>query len=469
MVRDETQAPQRSGYGEYVSVMATVLIGCAGIAAYLAIYFLVLFLVRRSRDHLFFGLSCVGLFGVAVGNGALTLGTPALSSVTFVGATFGIAAFSHFVAVRIADDKHLRIVTMVLVACAVVMHLSPRADPRAHIIFFHAPAYVGGFLSWPGVIAVAITSALALRASALLYLRSSHPLGAGIGVAFVCLAIATANDVALRAGVVRSYYLVEITVLGLLSLVGYSLIDEFNSMQDELAARNAELAERVLAIADARQRLLRKEQLAAIGELSGVIAHAVRNPLAIIKNSVSGSRRAPEPPEILLDIMDEEISRLARLAEELLEYVRPLSRRPRSVSLNDIVSRAMERVSEEAPREVVVEGTDHLVSVDPDLVAQAVARLLENAFVAAGANGTVTVRSSKADDIVELSVSDSGAGFSEEGLARAKHPFFTTRATGTGLGLAFVERVAEVHGGSLTVANREEGGATATLRWSAGA
>ena len=113
-----------------------------------------------------------------------------------------------------------------------------------------------------------------------------------------------------------------------------TLLARFADLRSQLEARAGELKDRARALARsyeelraAQDELVRKEQLAAVGELSAVVAHEVRNPLAIISNAVATLRRsgvAEEDRATLLGILDEETTRLNRLVGDLLRYARPI-------------------------------------------------------------------------------------------------------------------------------------------------
>ena len=109
------------------------------------------------------------------------------------------------------------------------------------------------------------------------------------------------------------------------------------------------------------------------------------------------------------------------------------------------------------------------LAVDGDLVCQVLVGLLSNAAQASAPGGAVTVRAAAVGDGVELSVSDEGPGIAPELRDRVFEPFFTTRADGTGLGLAVARQIVEAHGGHIDVGERAGGGARFTLRLPAAA
>jgi signal transduction histidine kinase len=225
-----------------------------------------------------------------------------------------------------------------------------------------------------------------------------------------------------------------------------------------------------------QERLVRKEQLAAVGELSAVIAHEVRNPLAIIKNAVSGLRReglAAQDRRTLLDILDEETDRLNRLVHDLLAYARPVVPRGRSLPVRELLRRSVERarggVTHDEVVHVVYELCDELDSVygDPELLRHALVNVMENAMQAMSGGGTLTIRTEPAvfrsRTALALSFIDTGEGMDTLVRAKARDPFFTTRPSGTGLGLAIVERVVRNHGGEVSIDSRHGEGTTITF------
>lgn len=234
---------------------------------------------------------------------------------------------------------------------------------------------------------------------------------------------------------------------------------------DELRRSNAELSV-------VQDELVRKQQLAAVGELAAAIAHEVRNPLAVIVNAVSGLRRdsvKTSDRDMLLDIVDEETARLNRLVTDLLRFARPVRVNRSQVSLVELCSRARSVVGDE--REVEFDIPDdpaiQNVWVDPGLFRLVFDNLLENACQAMkdSAPVRVVVEADGLDGIpmVRIDVIDSGHGMETEVLERAKDPFFTTRPSGTGLGLPIVQRIMTAHGGELRLSSEQGKGTTASL------
>lgn len=235
----------------------------------------------------------------------------------------------------------------------------------------------------------------------------------------------------------------------------------------ELKKRSAELGRSYEELRAAQAEMVRKEQLAAVGELSAVIAHEVRNPLAIITNAVATLRRdglVEEDRQTLLGILDEEAFRLNRLVGDLLVYTRPVRCNRQAVSAREIVDRALALTQGKTDLRVklVEHEPNKPVQADPMLLRQVFENIVNNAVQAMPSGGslTVTVKSHVENDVpgVEVSFVDTGEGMDTAVRDRAFDPFFTTRAAGTGLGLAIVARIVNAHGGRLQIISDEGAG-----------
>jgi signal transduction histidine kinase len=227
------------------------------------------------------------------------------------------------------------------------------------------------------------------------------------------------------------------------------------------------------ALAKAQADLVTHERLAALGELSAVIAHEVRNPVAIIFNSLAELRRADAPAAtMLLDIVAEETSRLNRIVRDLLDFVRPYDAHPRAVAIESVVHGSVDaarRAGPDASAQIVISiaTPSREICVDETMLQQALLNLIVNALQATPVDKRVSVSASVlVEDGVETlrcEVADEGVGIDDAEAARIFQPFFTTKPTGTGLGLALVRRLTDALGGTIVASNREGGGAVFTL------
>ncbi|MDH5492442.1 MAG: ATP-binding protein, partial [Myxococcales bacterium] len=280
---------------------------------------------------------------------------------------------------------------------------------------------------------------------------------------FMTIALITdTHDVLLRLGLISSTYVMDhLSVLGI-ALMSHLLMKRFLSARRQLRERTEELQERLAALERMRDRLVHQEQLAAVGELSAVIAHEVRNPISIIKNALASLRRQQLPRvdrATLLDILEDETNRLNRLVRDLLAYARPVTPRTEEISLPDLLSQLADRASamSEVGIEVQVEIDEAPPAVfgDPDLLLHALSNITDNAVQAMPEGGTLTIRAlpSTVEDglAARIVITDSGEGMDTLVRSRAQAPFFTTRASGTGLGLAIVERIVGNHGGRVEI------------------
>lgn len=273
------------------------------------------------------------------------------------------------------------------------------------------------------------------------------------------------HDSLAGAGVLHGPYILEFALLAIVFSVGASLTTRFVA-----SARALESSSRSLALA--QEELVKRERLAALGELGAMVAHEVRNPLGVVFNALSGLRKAgPEGKDHdeLLRIAQEEAERIRGIISALLEFARPRPILLAPASMGDVVKGAVEAArralesSDDAVTVVIGEGAD-AVMCDEQLVRQAVINLVTNALQAPARHGPVRVmvdRSPRGESVIR--VIDDGEGIAPDMRERIFTPFYSTRATGTGLGLAVVLRTAEVHGGNVELSATPGGGATFTM------
>jgi signal transduction histidine kinase len=227
-----------------------------------------------------------------------------------------------------------------------------------------------------------------------------------------------------------------------------------------LALENAELYARVIAanadLGREQEKNIRKSRLEALGELSAVIAHEVRNPLGVIFNSLGSLRRlvgTAGDARMLLDIVGEEADRLNRIVGDLLDFARHSPPLLAPDQLEQVVEEAVSVALAQPPPglEVVRRLGAALpeVALDAGQIRQAVLNLVVNAVQAMPHGGRLTIRTLLEGSTAVVEVEDTGPGIPEEVRTRIFEPFFTTKAIGTGLGLPVVRRIVEGHGGEL--------------------
>jgi two-component system NtrC family sensor kinase len=213
-------------------------------------------------------------------------------------------------------------------------------------------------------------------------------------------------------------------------------------------------------------RLVETEKLAGIGRLAAGVAHEINNPLGVILGYVRVLlRRADGALAEDLRIIEDEARRCQQIVEGLLALSHSIRLTPSSVDLRELCDEVAIRLQESVQRpagSLRVEGVA-VVEGDAQRLRQVVFNLLKNALEAAP-QGTVEVRIAEDALGVAVSVTDSGPGIRPEDRARLFEPFFTTRPSGTGLGLAVSQAIARAHGGRIEVDAPPAGGARFTLR-----
>ncbi len=219
----------------------------------------------------------------------------------------------------------------------------------------------------------------------------------------------------------------------------------------------------------------RAERLSTFGQLAGTIGHELRNPLGVIESSVyilRGRVGSDERTLKHLDRIGDQVTISNRIINTLLDLIRdrPLDRG--RIALEGVLATAREAVT--VPEGVTLEvvGLDGLPELEGDAaqLRQAFLNLLENAVQAVGATGTVRVTGAREGTTAVVRVEDSGPGIAAAVRARLFEPLVTTRAGGIGLGLAFVRRIVERHGGTVACDARGAlGGARFVVRLPLGA
>ena len=212
-----------------------------------------------------------------------------------------------------------------------------------------------------------------------------------------------------------------------------------------------------------------KDNLAALGELSAGIAHEFKNALA----TISGYAQMIQAEAAAGDVADsaakilEQTRNITHVVTEFLKYARPLEISSETVQLQPIIDRVVIEITEANPSvRLRSEGQFAFVAGDEGLLRQALLNLVRNAAeacVAAPKGGSVLLRgeldASGEGALERITISDNGPGIPPEVLPKLFRPFFTTKASGTGLGLAVVQKIVVQHGGHVEAHNRPEGGA----------
>jgi nitrogen-specific signal transduction histidine kinase len=223
-------------------------------------------------------------------------------------------------------------------------------------------------------------------------------------------------------------------------------------------------------LAALQKQIHTKENLAALGELSAGIAHEFKNALATISGYAQMIRSEALPGTDLHehgDLILRQTRSLTHVVTEFLKFARPLELADEQVALRPMIERIVTEIGEAVPGvPFVTTGEFGEVSGDDALLRQAILNLARNAAEAATDNpagGRVIIRGEidKSGQFQgqRISITDNGPGIPAEALSKIFMPFYTTKANGTGLGLAVVQKIVVQHGGSIEARNQALGGA----------
>jgi len=223
-------------------------------------------------------------------------------------------------------------------------------------------------------------------------------------------------------------------------------------------------------------QLRRAENLASLTTLAAGVAHEIKNPLGSLSIHVQLMRKALKTSceasagtiKRYLDVVDEEIDRLNRIVVDFLFAVRPMDITPRETDINKLISDLMEFLTPEIDRDKVrlelsLSQDVPRLSIDPRYMKQAILNLVQNALAAMPDGGVLTVRTERKDDGIHISIVDTGIGIPEENLPKIFEPYFTTKDTGTGLGLTLTFKIVKEHSGEITVTSKQGQGTAFTI------
>lgn len=205
------------------------------------------------------------------------------------------------------------------------------------------------------------------------------------------------------------------------------------------------------------REMRRREELARLGEMGAILAHEIRNPLAGIKGFAQLLQRSDnlEQGRSYAGIIVAQSLRMEALVNDLLALVRADQGERQPTDLSRLVADCVTLLSLEAARQQVTITVDSTAPISASLVVerivQMVLNLMKNAIQAMPEGGLLQIGLRQQQGCAYLSVSDTGHGIAPDELPQIFAPFWTSKATGTGLGLALCRKVAEEHGGSVRV------------------
>ena len=205
------------------------------------------------------------------------------------------------------------------------------------------------------------------------------------------------------------------------------------------------------------KKLLKSEKLSAIGQLSARLAHDLRNPLHVIKNTnVLLKIKNPEFNESSLNhlkMQDRAISRMAHQLEEVMDFVREKPITLVDTNLFDLLDNMIHNMNIPEHVKITYPENDLTINCDPNQMQTVFSNLILNGIQAINEEGQIDITASNSNDALTIVFTDSGPGIPEENIDKIFEPLFTTKQKGTGLGLASCKTIIESHGGSIRVDN----------------
>jgi len=225
------------------------------------------------------------------------------------------------------------------------------------------------------------------------------------------------------------------------------------------------------------EKTIESERLNALTLLAAGVAHEIGNPLNSLNIHLQLMERAArklkgqERDELgqSIKVARDEIGRLDSIVTQFLRAIRPSKPQLQPANINAIVEETLHFFAPEIEaRDIVVESEPRsdlpLVQIDRDQMKQAFYNIIKNSFEAMKRRGILRIRTDMDDSHVRVSFTDNGGGMSAEALSRVFEPYYTTKSSGSGLGLLIVRRIVREHGGELAIESAEGKGLTLTIR-----
>ncbi|KPL06992.1 hypothetical protein AMJ86_06320 [bacterium SM23_57] len=237
----------------------------------------------------------------------------------------------------------------------------------------------------------------------------------------------------------------------------------------------ASLEEKVHDLKDAykelkenRDRLVKTERLSAVGEVAASVAHEIRNPLVSIggfARTVLSRMDEKDANGKYMKIIVDEVRRLEGILNEILNYARPVVPRFTESDLNEVILQTMGMMEAEVDDESIqidcnLQKDLPNVWIDPDQIRQVLHNMFRNAVHAMPDGGKIFVITEQHDKYVNIEIKDTGVGISEDNIEKLFTAFYTTKSTGSGLGLTICSQIVHNHGGSIGVKSEVGKGTT---------
>lgn len=252
-----------------------------------------------------------------------------------------------------------------------------------------------------------------------------------------------------------------VTMLGVFVIIVLTINKNLSQLvkmrTDELVKQKNNLEN---IVEEKTHKLLKSERLSAIGELSGRLAHDLRNPLSVMKMSVDLISQSSEDTKISdskvierLDLIKKSIDRISHQVDEVLGFVRNSPIKLTSISLSELIENSITKIN--VPRDIEIKFLKNNLKIkcDPIKLEAVVINLIVNAIQEMPKGGNLEIKTYEEKNNIILEFIDSGKGIPDKYLDKVFEPLFTTKQKGTGLGLASCKNIVEQHLGKISVKN----------------
>ncbi len=241
----------------------------------------------------------------------------------------------------------------------------------------------------------------------------------------------------------------SILIMGMIFIALLFIVRKAERIIDERAKEQREL----------EAQLNHAERLAALGEMVAGVSHEIRNPLGIIRSTAELLGSMPDSHESkvqLTGLIIEESNRLNNIVTEFLDFARPQEPNFQNCFLNEILNKNILFLQPELEKKGIslhdnLNRRSLKLRADPQLLYRSFLNIFVNALQSMENGGTITVNVEEEDGYYLVTITDSGSGISEENLLKIFNPFFSTKDTGSGLGLSIVRKIIEGHKGKIWI------------------
>lgn len=285
---------------------------------------------------------------------------------------------------------------------------------------------------------------------------------------FMIFSVIFASCSFLVAAVVFVFYSIRKNVLGPITVIqsatrqvtnGDFAIKIKGTGDDEIKNLSNDINTMAQELAKQKDALINAERLSAIGELAARIAHDIRNPLSIVKNSAElikmRQKKSDHETKIHWERLERGIYRISHQIDDVLEFIRPSSLKRNPTKISTVLNGVCQRIKVPEKIKINLPTTDATIPCDSEKLETVFVNLLVNSIQAIGDKpGTIDINLIvESDDIVLITVKDNGPGIPHEIISKLFIPLFTTKQIGTGLGLSSCKNIIEKHGGSIDVSS----------------